>query len=319
MNMFKNKLRRALTKKIVPAAIYGLYFNRQLAAQEKLLSEQLANDEDLLARLSPEKRLYWQDRINMVLACPDNEKIKRVADAGKLIDGKLIMHNGLKVDPLSYYSYPMLKMLMENGGVHEPQEENIFQEVLRSLADKEGMTFMELGAYWAFYSMWFQKAFPEAECIMVEPDRRNLFFGKQNFRVNDLQGKFLHYGIGGRPDRSQNITTVDALCRLHKLSFLDILHADIQGFELDMLHGAAETLRAGRIGYVFISTHSNELHESCRRLLSERYQFQLVADANVDESYSWDGILVMKAPDFPGPDRIEISKRNKNGNSESKD
>ena len=43
----------------------------------------------------------WNNRVRNALACPDNVFIPRVADAGKIDDGHLIMHNGLRVHELS--------------------------------------------------------------------------------------------------------------------------------------------------------------------------------------------------------------------------
>jgi len=102
--------------------------------------------------------------------------------------------------------------------------------------------------------------------------------------------------------------TVDQICEQQGLEFLDILHSDIQGFEVEMLEGAKKLLSEKRVGYVFISTHSNELHEQCYEVL-KRYGFEMVASANLDESYSWDGVLVMKMPTYPGIEHVEISKR----------
>ena len=98
---------------------------------------------------------YWENRINNVMSCGDNQHIPRHPDAGKIVDCRLIMHNGVKIAPLSYYSAPMLKMLMLNRGVHEPQEERIFQDILRGIPEAGCM--LELGAYWGFYSLWFNK------------------------------------------------------------------------------------------------------------------------------------------------------------------
>ena len=309
--MLTRKLKKLLKNKVTPAAVYDLYFRRQLKLKRQALAEFWESGQGLMEQMTVEKREYWRKRIDLVLACPDNAAIPRVTEAGQLMNGQLIMHNGLRVDPLSYYSFPMLKMLMENQGVHEPQEEKIFQEVVASLSAGPEPTMLELGSYWAFYSMWFQQEFPAAHCVMVEPDRQNLFFGKENFKLNGFRGKFFHFGIGRKINSRSNITTVDEICRREKIRFVDILHVDIQGFELDMLQGAQQLLTQKQVGYVFISTHSHELHEDCRRLLREQYHFQTVADVDLTESFSWDGILVMKAPYYAGVGRVEVSKKAK--------
>ncbi len=64
------------------------------------------------------------DRFRSILSDPLNEKIKRDKNSGEIIDGYLIMHNGLKITPNSYYDN-FSDILRLNGGVHEPQEEYV--------------------------------------------------------------------------------------------------------------------------------------------------------------------------------------------------
>lgn len=309
MSSLRGKIKKLLQHKAIPDFLYAFYFRRQIARGQQRLLDILSGGTDLLDQQGAQERQYWAVRINDVLACEDNKAIPRHPLAGKLVGKHLLMHNGIKIDPLSYYSFPMLKMLMENQGVHEPQEEKIFQEVLKSLQPQQPICMLELGAYWSFYSMWCQLVFPGSRCYLVEPDRKNLFFGKENLKLNGLQGTFIHAGIGKLTDAEKNLTTVDAVCLQRKIKFLDILHADIQGFELEMLQGSALMLSEKKIGYIFISTHSNELHDACRELLRDKHGFMTVADANLDETFSWDGILVMKAPDYAGTAEVEISKK----------
>lgn len=309
MQKINRFFRRFMQSKYVPEPVFDLYYQSTVNKRQQALLQQLQQGRDVMADLKQDVKSHWEGRIKDVLECPDNKAISRHADAGTLHEGKLVMHNGLLIHPLSYYSIPVLKMLMLNGGVHEPQEEKAFQEVLADLDGDRQLCMLELGAYWSFYSMWLKQQFPKAECYMVEPDRPNLFFGKTNFAINQFEGNFIHAGIGRMPDIGQNITTVDAICQQHNISFLDILHSDIQGFELDMLHGSRLMLSEKRVGYIFISTHSQELHQNCRSLLENKYNFKTLATADLNETYSWDGVLVMRAPDYPGLDRIEISKK----------
>jgi len=309
MTSIARKIKNYLYSASAPEFLFASYFNRMLAKNRKELNRKLSEGQGLMEHFPTEQKKYWEERINDVLQGPDNANIPRVANAGQLTGDSLVMHNGIQIDPLSYYSFPLLKMLIDNKGVHEPQEEKIFQEVLKSMQAKEKMTMLELGSYWSFYSMWFMKTFPSADCYMVEPDRKNLFYGKENLKRNQQKGTFIHAGIGGKTDTKNNITTVDDICKKHQLQFLDILHADIQGFELEMLHGAAQLLSANGVGYVFISTHSNELHQDCHQLLKDKYGFTMVANADLDETYSWDGILVMKNPKYPGVEEVLIAKK----------
>lgn len=309
--MLKQTIKNLLRSPNSPDLLYNLYFKQVARTRIERIKVDIDKIDERMKALAPDQRKHWLERLKIVVEGPDNKDIPRVKDAGKLIGDHFIMHNGLKIDPLSYYNLPVLKILLENKGVHEPQEEKIFQAVLQSLTESEQApkTMLELGAYWAFYSMWFLQVFPTAKCYLVEPNRNNLFYGKKNFKLNQLKGKFIHAGIGAQSTTDSKTRSVDDICKKNNIEFLDLLHADIQGYELDMLHGAKEMLAAKRVGYIFVSTHSNELHENCRKLLKKEYDLIEVASADLDESYSWDGILVMKAKDYPGVSQVPISKR----------
>ena len=309
MASISRKIKEALYSKSTPDFLFDLYFNWKNAKDKKRLFSALESNADLLDHVSEVERTHWRPRIKDVLESQDNQDIPRDELAGQLLKGYLYMHNGIKIDPLSYYNYPMLKMLMDNKGVHEPQEEKIFQKVLDSLPMKGQKTMLELGAYWSFYSIWFKKKFSTSSCFMVEPNRRNLMYGKENLKLNNVKGTFIHAGISKEVDQAANITTVDEICKEQKIEFLDILHSDIQGYELEMLHGSQQMFAENRVGYVFVSTHSNDLHRNCRKLLKDKYNFSTVASADLDETYSWDGVLVMKAPNYPGIEKVNISKK----------
>lgn len=67
-----------------------------------------------------------------------------------------------------------------------------------------------------------------------------------------------------------------------------------------MLLGTQTLLRMRRVGLVFLSTHSVELHEKCRQFLSSISYLQLVS-VNLPDSYSADGVLVFHSPDVIAP------------------
>lgn len=250
---------------------------------------------------------YWRKRIDLVKQSADNERLGHVADAGKVFKDHQLMHNGLKITLGSYYDYGNTVLLQENKGVHEPQEEWVFEKVLELMP--AGATMMELGSYWAFYSMWFASRIRGAQCFMIEPDPHKMNFGKLNFKLNGLTGTFVRGFIDGHTDRSSNIPTlhVDGLMERYQIKFLNLLHSDIQGYELKMLKGAQKSLKEGQIGFVFISTHSDELHTQCIDELKS-YGYKILCDANLQETYSVDGLIVAKHPSMPGPDEFTISK-----------
>src|SRR5882757_2436953 len=95
----------------------------------------------------------WKRRIALVKQSADNARIQTVPNAGKLEHDHQVMHNGLRITLGSYYDYGNTRLLEQNRGIHEPQEEYVFQEILKHM--KPGAVMMELGSYWAFYSLWF--------------------------------------------------------------------------------------------------------------------------------------------------------------------
>lgn len=248
-------------------------------------------------------------RSTLVSQSPDNAFIPRVSEAGRIGHGKQIMHNGLKIYLGSYYGPEYAQLLLLNQGVHEPQEERVFMEVINSLPANSLM--IEMGAFWSFYSMWFQKVVPGAVNYMIEPDSFNLGHGKRNFSLNNMKGHFVQAFVSSKSTSDGDTPTisVDDFVRKNNIDFIHMLHSDIQGFEYEMLLGASECFMRKKIGYVFISTHSNEIHEKCLVFLEEQ-QFFIIASANLSQSFSEDGFIGARAPYYPGIGQVGISKRN---------
>jgi len=228
----------------------------------------------------------YQGRIQKVLDCPDNKYIPRVKDAGKIFDNYQIMHNGLKITRGSYYPDLIETMLLKNKGVHEPQEERMFAKILKKIPANS--TMIELGSYWAFYSMWFNKEIVGANTYMVEPDKEFLDYGKKNYKLNNMNGTFIHSKIG------VGFLNVDDIVKKYNITKINILHSDIQGFELEMLNGCKESISNNIIDYIFVSTHSQQLHIDCIKYL-KTHGFNILYSADFDnDTYSYDGIIVGK-------------------------
>ena len=84
---------------------------------------------------------------------PLNLLIERDPRAGTVEGTDVYLHNGNRVPatgPGAYYG-AFSQLLVVNRGVHEPLEEFVFQVVLKRLPSSPIM--IELGAYWAHYSM----------------------------------------------------------------------------------------------------------------------------------------------------------------------
>ena len=256
-----------------------------------------------------EHRKHWRQRIDDVLASADNEDIPRVRNAGKIRDANLIMHNGIRIRPGSYYGYPVTRLLQLNRGVHEPQEEKVFQEVLKHVPD--GAVMIELGAYWCFYSMWFYREIAGAQCHLAEPNPYHISVGEENLKLNGVPADILRAYVGseeGVTSDGTRLVSIDTLVDERGIPHVHLLHSDIQGAELDMLRGADRLLREKRVSYIFISTHSEEIHQECKSRLEER-GYLLVASHDLADSYSIDGLVVARSPETSGPEHVSISLR----------
>jgi hypothetical protein len=83
----------------------------------------------------------------------------------------------------------------------------------------------------------------------------------------------------------------------HGVGFLDVLHADIQGAELAMLEGAAETIRERRVRFIIVSTHHHNIsgdpltHQRCLRHLRDAGA-TILCEHTVAESFSGDGLIL---------------------------
>lgn len=243
------------------------------------------------------EREQWEPRIQDVLACPDNAKLMRVERAGKVHSGAQVMFNGVLVPPDGYYGGGMTELLARNRGSHEPQEELVFSQLIAQLP--AGACMVECGAYWGFYSAWFSRDVLGGRAWLIEPDVRNIEVGRRTFVLNGLKAQFLHAFVGSAPAASATpCVQIDDFLENERIDRLDVLHADIQGAELDMLDGAARSLATGRIDHVFVSTHSEQLHASCADRL-QNVGYEVIVSITPAQSYSFDGLLVAHRRGLP--------------------
>ena len=258
-------------------------------------------------------------RIAITTACRDCDSIPKVSGAGNVTSGPegrvQLMHNGVRVFTDSHYGGYNTEVIRRLRGHHEPQEERAFFEVLKQVGP--GGTMLELGSFWAYYSLWFLSAVPQGRAFMVEPLDEAMEWGTKNFALNAKQGTFLLAAIDETESQESAVelwpgktvvvptTTVDQLMSRFQLQRLDVLHADIQGAEVRMLKGARKALSNRTIEWLFISTHGENIHQKCKRLLREN-GYSILADHTPAESFSVDGLIVASAKRRRS---IPISKR----------
>ena len=229
-------------------------------------------------------------RFREIVSDPLNLVIEKDTRSGFIEGDCVYLHNGLKVPVSGAYAYygQFSSILAINRGVHEPLEEFVFQEVLKRLPNSPLM--IELGAYWGHYSMWLKLAHPSASVHLVEPELQNLQAGKHNFEINGFTGEFVQAFVG------KGQFGVDDYLAEKSINKVTILHSDVQGYEVEMLEDCSKSLESRVIDYLFISTHSQELHLNVIKKLEEfNYRVEVSSDFDY-ETTSCDGFIFASSP-----------------------
>jgi FkbM family methyltransferase len=254
-------------------------------------------------------------RVELTVAVRDTDPIPKVPGAGEVIvrngERLQVMHNGVVLSEGRYHGAWMTEVIQRLRGHHEPQEELAFHTTLERLAtSSQAPIMLELGSFWAYYSIWAKHRIPSTRLVLVEPDAGNLAVGHHNLELNGMEATAVHAAVGSEHDSQVVLTwesdnqphltrqvTVDGLMRDLGLSWIDLLLADIQGAETAMLAGCAAALAARRIRFLIVSTHHHSIsgdpltHQRCLRILTDAGA-HLVAEHSVAESCSGDGLIV---------------------------
>lgn len=251
-------------------------------------------------------------RVELAVSCRDTDVIPKVADAGEVRDGHQVMHNGVLVEADGYQGPWMTEIIRRLRGHHEPQEEVAFHAVLERLAaTSTNPVVIELGCWWAYYSLWARRRIPGARSICVEPDPAYLDVGRRNFVLNGCDATFHHAAMGFGPTPPQPFPC-ESDGREHDVPFeglgslldrfgverADLVLVDIQGAETPLLDGARELLRAGRVRFMVISTHHHRIsgdpltHDRCLMLLRE-LGAHVITEHTVAESFTGDGLIAV--------------------------
>jgi hypothetical protein len=73
-----------------------------------------------------------------------------------------------------------------------------------------------------------------------------------------------------------------------------------------MLKGATKAFTEQKIGYIFISTHSNDLHYQCQDFLIS-HNFKIISSVDLNQTYSWDGLLIAKSNTIQGLESLQLN------------
>lgn len=267
----------------------------------------------------------------MAVRCRDADPVPKVRRAGRVDaapDGTpvQVMHNGVLVRAGGYHGAWMQRLIAQCRGHHEPQEERMFHEVLRTCPRDAAM--IELGGFWSYYTIWFLHRRPARRAVVLEPDPAHLALGQENARLNDVRPVFVPGFAAAAPCGPMPFDTEDSgripvpgrsvpdLMEAHGIGHLDLLHCDVQGAEVEVLAGCRALFRAGRIGWVFASTHHHSIsgdpltHQRCLALL-QAAGATVAAEHDVAESFSGDGLIVARFGPLPRRWRAPVLSRNR--------
>ena len=214
--------------------------------------------------------------------------IPKVDHAGEIVGDYQIMHNGLKIIKDCYHKNFITDTLKKYKHF-EPDQEVWFHRALETIQDNG--TMIELGSYWGYYSLWFNHSIRNATNIMVEPNINNLEIGKKHFEINNMKGIFENMYVGAYDD--DNTTTVDSIIERSNLENVDIVHADIQFAEYDMLVGCRKAIASKKIKWFFISTHNAGLNQLCNKYLVKN-NYEILVSHVKNKIPSTDGLIVAK-------------------------
>jgi FkbM family methyltransferase len=259
-----------------------------------------------------------RSRVLLTTSCHDCDDLPKVDNAGQVMTYEggrsvQVMHNGVVVEAGGYFGDWMSEIIRCLRGHHEPQEELAFARVLARLT-AEGVqrpTAIELGSFWAYYSLWFLHEFPDGRVVAMEPDPLNLDVGRRNFELNGRNGTFLQGVIGPRPGDLTTFTSetdgrvhpvqqydLAGLMAAGEFDRVDLLLCDIQGGEQFFFHQAMDLLRSGAVRFAVVSTHHHTIsgdpltHQKLLQLFQEMGA-HVIVEHTVGESFSGDGLIVV--------------------------
>lgn len=278
---------------------------------------------------------YLQRRIFLTTLCRDSESLPRVKNAGKIIKSEdvevQVMHNGLLVEKDGYCGPWMTEIISLLLGVHEPQEEMAFAEVIKQLKrtfenTSDRPTVVELGSYWAYYSMWFLKEFPLGRAICIEPDPDNLELGIRNFQLNEMSGEFSQNCISLVDGESVEFITektresimvpgitLQGIFNKYSLRSIDLLCVDIQGAEHSLISEGIKLLSNSLVRFLIVSTHEESISGSAltHQMVLDMIENSggiIICEHTTYESCSGDGLIVATYFEQDGNLEIPISR-----------
>ena len=209
----------------------------------------------------------------------------------------------------SYYEkwleYPQYIVKSKGVVLSENTPPNALREIFSDgIYDVNGFTpepnqvVIDVGANYGDSAIWWAKIFG-SKVIAFEPLVHVFNALEENIKLNDVDVTAYNLALGNGEEISGSSDGImfssggDIKIRSEKLdhySFerVDLLKIDVEGFELDVLLGAENTIRQFK-PRIIIETHSKELRKKCHAFLSSLGYSLKVEGRTVNIKNAWNG------------------------------
>ena len=178
-------------------------------------------------------------------------------------------------------------------GRYEPEQTALFQQHVRP-----GDVVYDIGAHFGYYTLLASRQVgSRGSVICFEPSPSNLHKLRRHIEANTLTNVRIvelavsdregtaHFetrtgsGVGHLSETGPlevRTTRLDSLAA--ELPAPNVMKIDVEGAEVAVLHGAADTLRRSR-PKLFLSVHSEELKRTCKEILANlNYEIREILD-----------------------------------------
>jgi hypothetical protein len=108
------------------------------------------------------------------------------------------------------------------------------------------------------------------------------------------------------------IFSIDGLMSDLKIKKVDLLHMDVQGYEMDALEGTKKAIESKKVRFIFISTHhylfskSPMTHADCLSFV-KNMGGHIISSHTIPESFSGDGLIVASFDNKDKDFKVETS------------
>lgn len=179
----------------------------------------------------------------------------------------------INVQGISFNFYdPTLQYLSQSalGGTYEPAVTNH----IKKLIQEENVCFLDIGAYYGFYTAYIGTLNPETEIYSFEPNSTFFSIITKNVEINNIRAEAYQVALsdskGQIPfsNRSMKASDKDNLEIVESITFdelseknniePDVVKLDVHGGEGKVLFGMKKALRE-HIKHLYLELHPNEL------------------------------------------------------------